>query len=52
MAKDTNNDDSSAILMAISKNNLYDGVLQKGFPTNKKRRLIAIGKKKLNQVCC
>lgn len=51
MAKDTKNDDSSAILMAISKNNLYDGVLEREIAINRKRKLIAIRKKKLDQVC-
>lgn len=51
MAKNSKNDDSSAVLIAISKTNLYDGVLMNRVPANKKRTLIAIRKKKSNQVC-
>lgn len=49
-AENSKNDESLAMLIAVSKTNLYDGVLKKGYPTNKKRTLIAIRKKNSDQV--
>lgn len=50
MAKDSENEGSSPVLLAISKNNVYDGVINKGYPTDLERTFIAIRKKNSEEV--
>lgn len=50
MARDTQNVSSPPILLAISKDNAYDGYVGKGYPTDLKRTFIAIRKKDSEEV--
>lgn len=45
LAKHTNAEDKSPVLLAISENNVYDGYVGKGYPTDLKRTFLAIRKK-------
>lgn len=52
LAKDTQAADegTSSVLLAISKNNVYDGRIGKGYPTDLKRKFLAIRKKNSEEV--
>lgn len=50
VAKDTQNEGTSSVLLAISKNNVYDGYIGKGYPTDLKRKFLAIRKKDSEEV--
>lgn len=50
LAKDTQNEASPPILVSVSKDNVYDGYIGKGFPTDLKRTFIAIRKKNSEEV--
>lgn len=50
VAKDTQNEGASPVLLAISKNNVYDGYIGKGYPTDLKRKFLAIRKKDSEEV--
>lgn len=48
--KNTQDDGASPVLVAVSKDNVYDGYVGKGFPTDLKRTFIAIRKKNSEKV--
>lgn len=50
LAKDTQNDNSPSVLLAVSKDNVYDGYVGKGFPTDLKRTFLAVRKKDSEEV--
>lgn len=50
MAKNTQDDKAAPVLLAVSKDNAYDGYVGKGYPTDLKRTFIAIRKKDSEEV--
>lgn len=50
LAKDIQEDGKSSVLLATSKNNVYDGYIGKGYPTDLKRTFLAIRKKDSEEV--
>lgn len=53
LAKDTQatDDGSPSVLLAISNKNVYDGHIGKGYPTDLKRKFLAVRKKDSEEVC-
>lgn len=49
-ATDTQQDGSPHVLLAVSKNNVYDGYIGQEFPNDLKRSFIAIRKKNSDEV--
>lgn len=47
---DTANERNDSLLIAISKNNVYEGYIDKGYPTNLRKTLIGIRKRDSNEV--
>lgn len=50
LANDTQTENASAVLLTVSKDNVYDGYINKGFPIDLKRTFIAIRKANSNRV--
>lgn len=50
IAKDSQRDEMPPVLVAVSNNNVYDGYIGKGFPSDLKRTFIAIRKKNSEEV--
>lgn len=50
MAKNAQDETSANILLTISKDNVYDGIVGRGYPTDLKRTFIAIRKKNSEEV--
>lgn len=52
LAKDTQaaDDGSPSVLLAISKNNVYDGRIGQGYPTDLKRKFLVVRKKDSEEV--
>lgn len=50
IAKDSQRDELPPVLVAVSNDNVYDGYIGKGFPSDLKRTFIAIRKKNSEEV--
>lgn len=49
-AKNKEDENCAEILLAVSEDNLYDGIVGRGYPTDLKRTFIAIRKKGSDEV--
>lgn len=50
LANDTQTENGASVLLTVSKDNVYDGYINKGFPTELKRTFIAIRKANSDKV--
>lgn len=50
LANDTQTENASSVLLTVSKDNVYDGYINKGFPIDLKRTFIAVRKANSDKV--